>query len=61
MEKTFVLLAWRLIQDAVNANNSTIVNFAIEELFTRIELDEMNTEEDYISFKNEWYPQMKNK
>ena len=45
----------------MNPNNSAIVHFAIEELFARIELDEMNTLEDYIAFKDEWYPQMKNK
>jgi hypothetical protein len=61
MEKEFVLRAWRLIQDAMNPNNSTIVHFAIEDLFTRIELDEMNTLQDYIAFKDEWYPQMKNR
>jgi hypothetical protein len=61
MEKEFVLRAWRLIQDAMNHNNSTIVYFAIENLFTRIELDEMNTLQDYIEFKDEWYPLMKNR
>jgi len=61
MEKEFVLKAYNLIKDAMNPNNSTIVRFAIDELFARIELDEMNTLEDYIAFKNEWYPQMKNK
>jgi hypothetical protein len=61
MEKEFVLRSWRLIQDAMNPNNSTIVYFAIKDLFTRIELDEMNTLQDYIEFKDEWYPQMKNK
>ncbi len=61
MNKEFVLRAWRLIQDAMNPNNSMIVYWAIEDLFTRIELDQMNTLQDYIAFKDEWYPQMKNK
>jgi hypothetical protein len=61
MEKEFVLRAWRLIQDAMNPNNRTIVYFAIDELFARIELNKMNTLEDYIAFKDEWYPLMKNR
>jgi hypothetical protein len=61
MNKEYVLRSWNLIKDAMNPNNSAIVHFAIEELFARIELDEMNTLEDYIAFKDEWYPQMKNK
>ena len=61
MNKEFVLKAYALIKDAMNPNNGFIVKLAIDELFHLIEVDKMNTLEDYISFKNEWYPQMKNK
>lgn len=61
MEKEFVLKAWALIKDAMNHNNKFIVMCAINNLFQLIEIDKMNTLQDYINFKNEWYPQMKNK
>jgi hypothetical protein len=61
MNKEYVLKAYRLIQDAMNSNNGYIVRLAIDELFHLIEIDKMNTLEDYIAFKDEWYPQMKNK
>ena len=61
MKKEFVLKAWLLIKDAKNANNGYIVSLATDELFHLIEIDKMNTEEDYIAFKEEWYPQMKNR
>lgn len=61
MNKEFVLKSWKLIQDAMNPNNGFIVKCAIEELFHLIEIDKMNTLEDYVAFKDEWYPQMKNK
>jgi hypothetical protein len=61
MNKEYVLKAYRLIQDAMNPNNGYIVRLAIDELFHLIEIDKMNTLEDYIAFKDEWYPQMKNK
>jgi len=61
MNKEFVLKSWNLIKDAMNPNNRFIVKCAIDELFHLIECDKMNTLEDYIAFKNEWYPQMKNK
>jgi hypothetical protein len=61
MNKEFVLKAYNLIKDAMNPNNSFIVKCAIDELFHLIECDKMNTLEDYIAFKDEWYPQIKNK
>lgn len=61
MNKEFVIKAYNLIKDAMNPNNSYIVKIAIDELFHLIEIDKMNTLEYYIAFKNEWYPQMKNK
>lgn len=61
MNKEFVLKSWKLIQDAMNPNNGFIVKCAIEELFHLIEIGKINTLEDYIAFKDEWYPQMKNK
>lgn len=61
MNKEFVLKAYSLIKDAMNINNGFIIKIAIDELFHLIEIDKMNTLEDYIAFKNEWYPQMKNK
>jgi hypothetical protein len=61
MEKEFVLKSWALIKDAMNPNNRYIVMLAIDELFHLIEINKMNTLEDYIAFKDEWYPQMKNK
>jgi hypothetical protein len=61
MQKEFVLKSWKLISDAINPNNGAMVMLAIDDLFWRIELDKMNCIEDYISFKNEWYPQIKNK
>ena len=70
MNKEFVLKSWNLIKDAMNGNNGFIVKCAIDEfivkcaideLFHLIECDKMNTLEDYIAFKNEWYHQMKNK
>lgn len=61
MNKEFVLKAYSLIKDAMNPNNSFIVKCAIDELFHLIEIDKMNTLEDFITFKDEWYPQMKNK
>jgi len=61
MNKKFVLKSYELIKDAMNPNNGFIVKLAIDELFHLIEVDKMNTLEDYIAFKDEWYPQMKNK
>jgi hypothetical protein len=61
MNKEFAIKAWGLIKDAMNGNNQSIVMHAIDELFHLIEIDKMNTQEDYIAFKDEWYPQMKNK
>lgn len=61
MNKEFVLKAYSLIKDAMNFNNGFIVKLAIDELFHLIEVDKMNTLQDYIAFKDEWYPQMKNK
>jgi hypothetical protein len=61
MNKEYVLMAYNLIKDAMNPNNASIVSFAIDELFYLIEIDKMNTKEDYIAFKDEWYPQMKNR
>jgi len=61
MNKEFVLKAWLLIKDAKNANNGYIVSLATDELFHLIEIDKMNTLQDYIDFKEEWYPQMKNR
>lgn len=50
-----------LIKDAQNPNNKIIIMLAINKLFNLIKKDKMNTLEKYMSFKNEWYPQMKNK
>lgn len=61
MNKAIILRSWRLIQDAMNPNNRTMVMFAIDDLFSRIENDKMETIDDFISFKNDWYTQMKNK
>ena len=61
MNKEYVLKAYNLIKDAMNPNNGFIVSLAIDELFHLIEIDKINTLEDYIAFKDEWYPQMKNK
>jgi hypothetical protein len=61
MNKTYILKSWGLIKDAMNPNNGLIVSVATEELFNLIELDQMECLEDYIKFKDEWYPQMKNK
>lgn len=61
MNKEYVLKTWDLIKDAMNPNNAFIVRLAIDELFHLIQIDKMNTLEDYIAFKDEWYPQMKNK
>ena len=61
MNKEYVLKAYDLIKDAMNPNNAFIVAIAIDELFHLIEIDKMNTLEDYIAFKDEWYPKMKNK
>jgi hypothetical protein len=61
MTKEFILKAYALIKDAMNPNNTFVVKCAIDELFHLIEIDKMNTLEDYIAFKDEWYPQMKNK
>ena len=61
MQKEFVIRAYALIKDAQNPNNGFLVKCAIDELFHRIEIDKMNTLEDYIAFKDEWYTQIKNK
>ena len=61
MNKQYILKAYGLIKDAMNPNNSFIVKLAIDALFHLIEINKMNTLEDYIAFKDEWYPQMKNK
>jgi hypothetical protein len=61
MNKEFVLMAWDLIKDAKNPNNGFIVSLATDTLFHLIEIDKMNTLQDYIAFKEEWYPQMKNR
>lgn len=60
MNKEFIRRSWELIKDAKNTNNSMIVFAATDELFFLIQSDKMNTLQDYISFKDEWYPQMKN-
>ena len=59
--KEYILKSWRLINDARNPDNNFGIQLMTEELFNRIEDDRMNSLEDYISFKNEWYPQVKNK
>ena len=61
MNKELILKAYNLIKDAMNPNNGFVVKCAIDELFHLIEVDKMNTLEDYITFKDKWYPQMKNK
>ncbi|MCK9415386.1 hypothetical protein M0Q97_01860 [Candidatus Dojkabacteria bacterium] len=60
MNKKYILKSWNLIKDAMNPNNSDIVHLAIDNLFDRIEMNEMECLEDYISFKDEWYIVMKN-
>ena len=59
--KEYILMSWKLINDARNPNNIFGIQLMTEELFRRIEDDEINSLEDYISFKNEWYPQVKNR
>jgi hypothetical protein len=59
--KEYILKSWRLLQDATNPDNRFGIVCALDDLFHRIELDQMNSLEDYISFKEEWYPQLKNK
>lgn len=59
--KEFIIMSWKLINDARNPNNRFGIQLMTEELFNRIEEDRMNSLEDYISFKNEWYPQVKNR
>jgi len=61
MNKQYILESYNLIKDAMNPNNAFIVRCAIDELFHLIKQDKMNSLEDYIAFKEEWYPQMKNK
>ena len=61
MNKEYIIKSWNLIKDAMSPNNQMIIMFATDDLFHLIEVDKMNTLEDYIAFKNEWYPQMKNK
>jgi hypothetical protein len=61
MDKDIILRCWNLIKDAMNPNNSFIVKMATDDLFFRIETDRMKDIEDFISFKQEWYSQMKNK
>jgi hypothetical protein len=61
MDKDIILRCWNLIKDAMNPNNSFIVKMATDDLFFRIETDRMKDVEDFISFKQEWYSQMKNK
>lgn len=60
MNKEFVLKSWELLKDATNPNNRFGINLATDDLFHRIEIDKMNSLEDYIDFKNKWYPQLKN-
>lgn len=61
MNKEFVLKSWNLLKDAMNPNNQFGIKLATDELFYLIEIDKMNTLEDFISFKDKWYPQLKNK
>jgi hypothetical protein len=61
MDKDIILRCWNLIKDAMNPNNSFIVKMATDDLFFRIETDRMKDTEDFISFKQEWYSQMKNR
>lgn len=61
MNKEFVLKSWELLKDAANPDNRFGLSLAIDDLFHRIKIDKMNTLEDYLDFKNEWYPQLKNK
>jgi hypothetical protein len=61
MDKDIILRCWNLIKDAMNPNNSFIVKMATDDLFFRIETDRMKDIEDFISFKQEWYSQMKNR
>jgi hypothetical protein len=61
MNKKYVLLAWGLLKDAKNPDNTFGFNLALEELFHLIELNRMDCLEDYIAFKDEWYSKLKNK
>jgi len=61
MDKDIILRCWNLIKDSMNPNNSFIVKMATDDLFFRIETDRMKDIEDFISFKQEWYSQMKNR
>ena len=55
MNKQYILESYNLIKDAMNPNNAFIVRCAIDELFHLIKQDKMNSLEDYIAFKEEWY------
>ena len=59
--KEYIIKSWKLLQDAMNPDNAFGIRLATDDLFHRIEIDQMNSLEDYISFKEEWYPQLKNK
>lgn len=59
--KEYIIKAWNLLKDAANPTNSFGIRMATDDLFHRIECDQMNSLQDYISFKDEWYPQLKNK
>ena len=59
--KEFIIKSWNLLKDAANPTNSFGIRVATNDLFHRIEIDKMNSLEDYMDFKNEWYPQLKNK
>ena len=47
MNKEFVLKSWELLKDATNPNNRFGINLATDDLFHRIEIDKMNSLEDY--------------
>jgi len=61
MNKEYILKAWNLIKDAINPDNAFLIKIATDELFHKIEIDKMGNLEDYIAFKEKWYPQLKNK
>ena len=61
MNKEYVLKSYELIKDAMNPENSFGIRLAIDDLFHKIEIDKMNNLNDYISFKDKWYPQLKNR
>jgi hypothetical protein len=57
----YIIKSWYLLKDAMNPYNPGLIRRATDDLFRCIKLGTMETQHDYMSFKNKWYNNLKNK